>query len=69
MIIELTVSDSGSVLVNSDKIICVQEESNGKFAFLVLEGQVRLNVRETLKEIKNRLEIANAQERVRGKQV
>jgi len=60
MIIELTVSDYASVLINSDKIIFVQEESNGKFAYVVLDGQVRINVRETLKEIKNRLEIANA---------
>jgi len=55
MIIEFSVSDGGSVLINSDKIVFVQEETREKFACITLDTDARINVRQKFEEIKKRL--------------
>ena len=55
MFVEFTTSD-GAVLLNSDKIVAVQEETRATRACLITDdATMRINVRESFEEIKKRL--------------
>jgi hypothetical protein len=55
MFVEFTDSDGRLVLVNTEKVITVADQTETLHAFLVLEGDVKVNVKESFEEIRNRL--------------
>ena len=61
MMVEFTTHDAGFVLVNSDKVSVVQEETARSRACVILEGgDIRINVCENFQEIKKRLGLSIA---------
>jgi hypothetical protein len=52
---EFTDGDGRSVLVNPSKVIVVRDETKEVYASITVDGNIKINVRQSFEEIKKRL--------------
>ena len=56
MLVEFTDSDDHLVLVNTEKIVTVGQETESQYAYIIMDcAGMRVNVKQTFEETKKRL--------------